>query len=110
MESTAEVVDINMKSESRRDIVSLREIPNVGPATVRYLNLVGISTPFELIGQDPIALYSELCSVTEKRFDPCLADVFMSAVKFMEGEPAREWWYYTDLRKRILRKPARQGH
>jgi len=94
----------------RRDIVSLSEIPNVGPATIRYLNLVGINTPFELIGQDPISLYTELCSVTDKQFDPCLADVFISAVKFMEGEPARDWWYYTELRKKILQKPVEPEH
>ena len=86
----------------RRDIQNLIEIPNVGPATIRYLHLVGINTPFELIGQDPISLFAELCSVTEKQFDPCLADVFISAVKFMEGEPARDWWYYTKERKRVL--------
>ena len=88
----------------RRDIHNLSEIPNVGPATIRCLDLVGIKTPFELIGQDPLSLYADLCSVTGKRFDPCLADVFISAVKFMEGAPARDWWYYTDQRKRALQK------
>lgn len=90
----------------RQDITHLREIPNVGPATIRYLSWVGITTPFELIGQDPIALYTELCSVANKRFDPCLADVFISAVKFMEGAPKKGWWDYTELRKRILEKRA----
>ena len=75
--------------KQRRDILSLSEIPNVGPATIRYLNLVGINTPFELIGQDPISLYTELCSVTKKQFDPCLADVFISAVKFMGKNPIK---------------------
>ena len=88
--------------KNRRDIISFKEIPNVGPATVRYLNIIGINTPFELIGQNPISMYSELCSTTNTPFDPCLADVFISAVRFMEGAPPRNWWYYTKERKKML--------
>jgi hypothetical protein len=29
-------------------------------------------------------------------------DVFLSAVRFMEGAPARPWWHYTAERKRAL--------
>jgi hypothetical protein len=29
-------------------------------------------------------------------------DVFISAVRFMEGAPARPWWRYTAERKRAL--------
>ena len=90
--------------KSRRDVISFKDIPNVGPATIRYLNIIGISTPFDLIGQDPISMYSELCFTTNKQFDPCLADVFISAVRFMEGAPARNWWDYTKERKKILSK------
>jgi hypothetical protein len=86
----------------RRDIITFDDIPNVGPATIRYLRILGINTPFELIGQNPRALYHQLCKETGKRFDPCLADVFIAAVKFMEGEPPQKWWYYTKERKTIL--------
>lgn len=89
--------------KSRRDIEDFREIPNVGPATVRYLKILGIESPFELLGRDPIAMYRELCQLTGKQFDPCLADVFISAVKFMEGAPPRKWWFYTNARKAALR-------
>jgi len=34
-----------------------------------------------------------------KNFVPCLADVFISAVKFMEGAPHQRWWHYTEERK-----------
>jgi len=90
------------KMKARIDILNLSDIPNVGPATTRYLSLLGINTPFELVGQDPIALYTELCRITGKTFDPCLADVFISAVRFVEGEPAREWWHFSKKRKAIL--------
>ena len=88
--------------KSRLNITNLNDIPNVGPATIRYLNIIGINTPFELVGQNPISMYFELCSITNKQFDPCLADVFISAVRFMEGAPSRDWWHYTSERKKIL--------
>jgi len=90
--------------KNRTDINNLNKIPNVGPATIRYLNMLGINKPFELIGQNPYAMYKELCKTTGKKFDPCLADVFISAVKFMEGAPTRNWWHYTEERKATLSK------
>ena len=33
-------------------------------------------------------------------------DVFISAVRFMEGAPARAWWHYTKERKRVLQAGA----
>ncbi len=88
----------------RSDVIDLKTIPNVGPATIRYLNAVGVHTPFELVGQNPYSMFEELCHVSGKQFDPCLLDVFISAVKFMEGTPAKEWWQYTKERKDHLRK------
>ena len=88
--------------KNRTDIDNLYDIPNVGPATIKYLNILGINRPFELIGLNPYSMFRELCKVSGKQFDPCLADVFISAVKYMEGEPAQKWWYYTVERKRIL--------
>ena len=94
--------------KSRQEIRSFTEIPNVGPATIRYLNLIGINTPFELVGQNPISMYQQLCQETGKKFDPCLADVFISAVRFMEGAPPKKWWYYTNARKELLSKEGKQ--
>jgi len=83
----------------RSDISNFKDVPNVGPATVRYLNLIGINTPYELIGQDPYRMYEDLCNLSGKRFDHCLADVFISAVRFMEGAPPKKWWEYSKERK-----------
>ncbi len=86
----------------RSDINDFCEIPNVGPAISRYLNMLGIEKPFELIGQNPYSMYRELCGRTGKKIDPCLADVFISAVKFMEGAPPHKWWHYTEQRKKTM--------
>lgn len=48
----------------------------------------------------PHALYDALRAATGIRHDPCVLDVFFSAVGFMEGAPARPWWHYTAERKR----------
>ena len=87
----------------RPEIIELKEIPNVGPATIRYLNIIGVNIPFEMVGQDPYSLFEKLCQTTGKQFDPCLLDVFISAVKYMEGAPKKMWWEYTKERKRNLK-------
>lgn len=86
----------------RRSITSLRAIPNVGPATAGDLHLLGVRMPADLVGRDPYAMYDQLCERTGVRHDPCVIDVFISAVRYMEGAPARPWWAYTAQRKRTL--------
>lgn len=89
--------------KNRNDIANLIDIPNVGPAIIGDLNILGISEPSELIGKDPYSLYRELCKITGKQHDPCVADVFISAVRYMEGEPSQKWWHYTKERKQRLK-------
>ncbi|MDL1968807.1 MAG: helix-hairpin-helix domain-containing protein [Deltaproteobacteria bacterium] len=49
-------------------------------------------------------MYRELCKIAGKKFNSCLADVFISAVKFMEDAPPQKWWHYTEERKATLSK------
>jgi hypothetical protein len=90
------------KSGSPREIARLEDLPNVGPAIAADFRKLGIATPAELVGRDPFALYDELCRVTGVRYDPCVLDVFISAVRYIEGAPKRPWWKYTAERKREL--------
>jgi len=92
----------------RTDITNFKEVPNVGPATIKYLSIIGINTPYELIGQNPYSMYEDLCNILGKKFDPCLADVFISAVRFMEGAPPKKWWKYSKERKTNLSKDKKQ--
>jgi len=78
----------------------LEDLPNVGPALAADLRRVGVRRPQDLVGRKPIALYHALCEVSGGRQDPCVLDVFMSAVRYVEGAPARPWWRYTAERKR----------
>jgi len=91
-----------MKNPNRNTISRLDELPNIGKAIARKLQLIGIAHPKELIGKDSFALYFELCLCLGKKVDPCIIDVFMSAIHFMEkGEPL-PWWSFTEERKELI--------
>ena len=89
---------------TRDQYTKLEQLPNIGPAVARDLRLIGIAHPRELPGKDPYALFDDLCRRTGRHHDPCVLDVFISAVRFMQGEPKRPWWHYTPERKERLKK------
>ena len=85
----------------RERLNRLTDLPNVGPSIAEDLKLIGIHTPDQLIGRNPVGLYESLCLKTGARQDPCVLDVFISITRFMDGEPPRVWWDYTAQRKRM---------
>ncbi|MBL1278400.1 MAG: helix-hairpin-helix domain-containing protein [Ectothiorhodospiraceae bacterium] len=87
---------------SRKDVFKLQDIPNVGKATEVDFNLLGINKPAQLIGKDPYIMFTDLCRLTKKQHDPCVIDVFISAVRYMEGGPHKKWWEFTEERKKTL--------
>lgn len=91
-----------MKHPDRNNVTTLEELPNIGKAIAAHLHAIGIHTPQDLIGKDPFGLYEQLCIKKEKRFDPCMIDVFMSVVEFMDGSDPRPWWSFTPKRKQLL--------
>ena len=87
---------------SRADTKSFEEIPNVGKATEKYFNIIGINSPKQLIGKDPYKMYNELCKATNQKHDPCVIDILISAVRYMEGGPPMKWWEFTNERKKKM--------
>jgi len=85
---------------TRESLKQLTDIPNVGKAMERDFILLGIERPADLIGRDSCQLYEELCRVTQVRHDPCVLDIFISVVRYMEGGPPKKWWEFTEERKR----------
>lgn len=83
----------------RENIHHFTDLPNIGPASAKDFELLGYRTPGQLVGADPLALYHALCLATGTRQDPCVLDVLMSVVDFLDGAPAQAWWHYTALRK-----------
>jgi hypothetical protein len=78
---------------------ALQALPNVGPATARDLLRLGIRSQADLVGQDPDALYRRLYQLDGRRHDPCVLDTFTAVVAFADGQPAREWWFFSQQRK-----------
>lgn len=85
----------------------LEDLPNVGPATAGDLRRIGITDATQLVGRDPYKMYERLCRVTRAKHDPCVIDVFVSCVRYMEGAPARPWWAYTAERKHRVAETER---
>lgn len=96
-----------MKNPDRKIVSSLECLPNIGKAIAADLLLIGIDHPQQLMAKDPFALYERLCHVTGNQQDPCVLDVFISAVDFMEGGDPHPWWFFTQERKKFLKNKGK---
>ena len=74
-----------MKNPDRETVSRLDELPNIGIAMLKDLQLIGIAHPKELIGKEALTLFDTLSAASGTKHDPCVIDVFMSAIHFMEG-------------------------
>ncbi|MBF0300242.1 MAG: mitomycin resistance protein [Oligoflexia bacterium] len=92
------------KAKNVKDTIYLEQIPNIGKSIANNLRLIAIKRPKDLYGKDPYKLYCKLCKRTQIRHDPCLLDVFISAVNFIEGHGKKPWWFFTKERKNNFHK------
>jgi len=90
---------MNPQKVQRDRVRRLEDLPNIGKAMAADLHLIGINTPSQLIGRDAFELYEALCCKTGAHHDPCVIDVFLSIVDFMNGGKPQPWWAYTEERK-----------
>ncbi|WP_321396201.1 helix-hairpin-helix domain-containing protein [Emcibacter sp.] len=81
----------------------LIDLTSVGPATVRDLELLGITTVNQLKDCDGEDLYRRLCLETGEQHDICCLDVFNCAIaQARDANLPREqrmWWYWSRRRK-----------
>ena len=84
-----------MKKTDRETVSRLEDLPNVGKAAAGDLRRIGIELPRVLIGRELFSMYEQLCAISGHRHDPCVIDVFMSAIHFMEGGEALPLWHFT---------------
>lgn len=84
---------------NRARVRRFADLPNIGPAMARDFEVLGFTTPEQLTGRDPLALYHALCRHSGVRQDPCVLDVFIAVTRFLGGEPPQPWWVYTAERK-----------
>ena len=84
----------------------LEDIPNIGPSIAADLRGLGLHTPGDVRGMDPVVAYLRLRTPAGKLHDPCVLDVFLAASDFMNGGSAQPWWNFTARRKRMILKPC----
>lgn len=90
-------------AKKNNDPDSLLSIPGVGKSIAQDLHILGIHHVHDLIGQDPEAIYRDLCTEYKTRIDPCVLYIFRCAVYYAENErhePALlKWWNWKDRKK-----------
>lgn len=79
----------------------LKALHNVGPATLKYLKLLGINSVEELAKQDAGKLYRRLQVAQRKYKDPCTWDLFHAIIHEAKTGKATDWWEWTDKRKKL---------
>lgn len=80
---------------------NLIDLKNVGKATLRDLEILGIHSVKELAKCDATQLYRQLEKLTGHRHDPCMWDVFAAIIhEAKTGEPTT-WWSWTPKRKEL---------
>ena len=92
-----------MKAKKASKATKLIHIPNIGKAFDVDLKALGITRPDQLKGKHGIALYKKLNKQSGKVHDPCVADVFIAAIDFMNGGEPKPWWKFTEERKKLLK-------
>ncbi|MCE9679413.1 helix-hairpin-helix domain-containing protein [Shewanella sp. AS1] len=97
---------MNPSKVNRDRLNALTDLPNIGPAMAKDLQLLGISKPEQLLGRSPYQMYQQLCQLTGCRQDLCVLDVFLSITDFIEEAEPKAWWHYTAQRKAFLQDKA----
>ena len=83
----------NLKSE----LLSLR---NVGQATLKDLEILGIKKIEQLKNETPDNLYKKLEQITKTKHDPCVWDVFAAIIHEAKTGEKLPWWHWSKIRKK----------
>jgi hypothetical protein len=93
-----------MKSLMKKNKSALSALRNVGPATLKDLELLGITTIKQLAKAEPDELYERLQQITGQRHDPCVWDVFAAIIHEARTGEKTNWYEWSEIRKKILIK------
>ncbi len=80
----------------------LFQLKNVGPATFKDLQLLGIQSITELKTQNPDHLYAEIQRITQTKHDPCVWDVFAAIIHEAKTGEKLPWWHWSPIRKKRI--------
>lgn len=73
---------------------------NVGTATYKDLETLGINSIQQLSQADPDELYLRLQKLTGRPHDPCVWDVFAAIIHEAKTGEKTPWWQWTSVRKK----------
>lgn len=93
---------MTQKAAPSHELLSLK---NVGKATLKDLEILGISSIQQLSTADPDELYARLQALTGQKHDPCVWDVFAAIIHEAKTGEKTPWWEWTKIRKKINQKP-----
>ena len=82
----------------------LEDLPNVGRSIANDLRSLGIATPRNFAGREPLEIYQQLTPVMGKRHDPCVLYTFLAVEHFLRTAEPLPWWKFTEAGKRLLRE------
>lgn len=91
-----------MHTARKNHPTKLEELPNIGKSIASDLRAIGILSPQQLSGRDPLATYIELGGVMGCRHDPCVLYALMSVRHFLECGETLPWWAFTGEGKKLL--------
>ena len=74
--------------------VKLTDLPNIGKAIAADLVAIGVQTPADLKGRDPLAVFNDLKPTMGHRHDPCVYYTLLSVQHFQETGESLPWWRF----------------
>jgi pathogenicity locus Cdd1 protein len=80
----------------------LEDLPNIGKAIAADLRRIGIMSPGQLAGCEPLDTFRRLAEVMGHRHDPCVLYTLISVKRFLETGVALPWWKFTEEGKKLL--------
>jgi nucleotidyltransferase/DNA polymerase involved in DNA repair len=88
------------KAKSYKTKCELLQLMNVGAATCRDFQLLGIKSIEELANASADNLYMKLQIITGQAQDPCVWDIFAAAINEARTGKKEPWWHWTKIRKK----------
>lgn len=77
----------------------LLTLQNVGKATFKDLEILGITSISQLAKADPDKLFDRLQILTGHTQDPCVWDVLTAIIHEAKTGEKTPWWQWTKVRK-----------
>ena len=76
-------------------LLRLTKLPNVGKAIALDLVSIGVNSPNDFRGREPMDMFNALKVPMGKRYDPCVYYTLLSVKHFLDTGERLPWWSFT---------------